>query len=616
MEHLTEVSRTPAGRSRWRTVWLRARWLGAWLISCGLAVGCSCERDERKPYTPFGVASSLPAATTAAAAAGETSSPAEFEATLAQRHNPPASSFKLGSETLQAPEGLGFAQTISADFDATDGDELLAWVVPTKSSQRANESGLWFYPSPTTEPTQVVKFPGFVPTDASCQLSVSLRHSGLRSATLRIASDCEPRKPVRVPTEALIVVAPLRPNPELLSLRLAPTQPGETLTVHVDSQDRDGDGHDDVSVRFTLAVDGSENESSAVMAWLERPAGLSRDLEQTAKSFADIGSVEVVRSKGKNTSAHVAQRISDARRLFSYLCAEGGTVGLTTSNGDALPCGDLQLSRNFYAQAEVQAALTQNAPNEALWALARADWYGGAISDKTRRELQEQVRASLTKRKVDQHSINVSARAPSGAPRYSPLSFVTNDTLLILTTDGVKRYRNGELEDATEEVDPWPLVPRGPHGETLTAATLACNEPMISLVGSDPSGRVVQVGTTQTLAPRPGLCGARTNRLEFQPPRLRPILWPAAGLSALVDGLWVGPEANAGARGAPLSANGQQLVARPEAIRDGLLVRHAGKYELWASADASKLSDCVINNDASAIACISGNQVAWLSARE
>jgi hypothetical protein len=400
----------------------------------------------------------------------------------------------------------------------------------------------------------------------------------------------------------------------MLRLRLAARHADETFSVQVNSTDRDGDGHDDVLVKFTLSTLDPAHEASALFGWLDRSAGLSRDLPETERSFADIGSVSVVRAQGNNTSKSVAQRVANARRLFGALCAEGGSFKLTVGDGEALPCGNLQAARDFYAQAEVTAALAQSDPYEALAAFRRADWFGGALSLRTRSKLEKAILDTVPQKQVQVTELDIKVRTSSANLGLSPLSFVDNESLLIQTEEGIQRFAlagesAGQLSDVSDEFDRWPLAVQGPAGETLLSLTFPCEAPTLALQGSGPGGNLLTVGTTDWLSPRPGLCRAGN---RFDAPSVAPVRWTTEGLSALLDGVWVGPAQTVGLRGSALSPNGDHRVTTTPL---GLLVGGRERAEFWKlDAGIRTVSHCVINNSGSRVACVDGGKrVLWLT---
>src|SRR5688572_18849424 len=99
-------------------------------LAFGLS-GCRC--GDEKPYTPFGVASSLGDAetpkvpsTSASAASADAGAPIE-KSVLAPRD---AKRWSLGGRELAAPDGFVFEQGIPADFDGDGAGDAVAWLVP------------------------------------------------------------------------------------------------------------------------------------------------------------------------------------------------------------------------------------------------------------------------------------------------------------------------------------------------------------------------------------------------------------------------------------------------------------------------------------------------------
>lgn len=595
----------PAGRSQALTA--------GFLALVALCAGCTCERDKRSPYTPFGIASTLPSESPSLPATSSTSAaPPTFSARASKLHDPAVKELRLASRALASPAGWLFSRSLETDLDSDGQPELLAWLAP--DPPKPASGGLWLF-RPNEAARELIGFPGFLPLGEDCTLGTGLEQTGPRTVTLRVESRCQNPRPSRVPVQALLVVAPLERKPEMLQLRFAAPSADETLSVEVDSSDRDQDGHDDVRLSLSLATLAPERKASVVFEWFERTAGLSRDLQRTGDAFADIGRLEGIRAQGKTTSQQVPQRLANARRLFAFACAEGGTYRVTSSEGEALPCGDLRTARELYLEAEVNAALKQADPAAALGALRRADWYGGPVRAEVRTKVEKTVLAAVSARSVRVAALDVAPRLPSQGVQFSPLSFVEDSALLIQTTEGIQSYawsgeQAGKSSDATDEVDPWPIAVQGPAGETLSGLAFPCDTPTLALNGQSSDGKLVNVGATSWLSPRPGFCTAGNS---VSVPAVAPVQWTPSGLSVLLDGQWVGPERTAGVRGSPLSQNGEYSVAQSPL---GLLVRGAGRTELWSTASdrLDRMSHCVISNSGQVVACIdSGSKVSLIT---
>src|SRR5690606_12139699 len=374
-------------------------------VATSSALLASCQGcEEERPYTPFTVSVPEAATTDAEAAAGPdaASSPAaeadagSFVRQKSVKAPPGARSWQLEGRDLQAPDGRVFERALLADFDADGEPEAVAWLAPADDRARTSPGELWLYrtsgnpPGMAREkPRHLATLPGFVPTGPTCRLSPELTRTGRKTVTLDVRSTCEADLVERSPVRALLVVAPLAEQPIVLGLRVAEPAPGERLSLDVDTSDRDDDQRDDVRLRISLQAVGSERPATADVVWFDRAAGIARDPEQPGRSLAKQASLEAVRSTGKKTSQSVPDAVSNLRRLLGTLCAEGGVPRIFDADGTPLRCGDLQITVNRLALAEVQAHVTARRPLDAVSAAIRADWYLQANNEP------EKLRAAL-----------------------------------------------------------------------------------------------------------------------------------------------------------------------------------------------------------------------------
>jgi len=411
-----------------------------------------------------------------------------------------------------------------------------------------------------------------------------------------------------MPTQSISVVAPGREEPHVLTLRIAESGGNsrantEKIEFEISSLDRDHDGRDDIELKAKIA--GSQNNDTEMQfVWLDRKAGLSRDAQLPAKTFRDIGAIEVIRATGKNTSVRTLARIEAIRRMFGALCAEGKVPTLFDQDNNPLSCNLSSETLGLFATAEVRAHLAQHAPGEALGALQRASWYGGAIPDKTKADLSVELEKALpvkTPRSVVVS--NAPASSPSSIPRFSPLAF-SPEGLLIQNAEGVTRLdlKTFEEVDASEEVDPWPVTVISPRGQRLMGVAYPCDRPTVTLLAAQDTGVAAEPVATPILAPRPGACAGSSK--GFGELLLRPIAWSKTGLRVLLGASEVGSPSNeALPLGSARSANGEHAVTTTDL---GILVMHKTGAELWRCTDAptKRLSECVIDNSAQYVACL------------
>jgi hypothetical protein len=587
------------------------------------SVGCKCEGNTKRPFTPFGVATEVRSVTGPSISDGVTTedgTASAFKRVPGQLVNPPAATLRVGDWDLQAPENQFFAQYIVANLDEDPGPEVVAWLVSgadpaTVKSGRGEPLVLFRRGQP---PKTLAQFPAFVPRSDGCSLQTELTATGPTTITWDVAANCAagtliPRSPYR----SLAVLAPLHPNPVRLHLRLAEPVADEQVTVAARSEDVDGDGHDDATLSFELKLSESEvgatpavtktQPAEVRLTWLDRAAGMARDNTEPRKSFTSLGNLEVVRAKGQNTSRQVARRINSARRLFAYLCKESATFRVTDVDGTPIACGDLTPAFDSWVTSEVTAALTQRHFARAVLGHEQASWFGSGLSPKANKLVEKLLRDAIATRSVTGRALDLKAASPAPGPHYAPLRYV-EETLFAITAQGVQRFHEGTLEDASDEVDPWTLVAFGPEAQRLSQLAFPCNEANVIGSSQTNTGNFGTALTTDILSPRPGVCegSGATPEIEF-----RPIAWNREGLSAYIGPVAVGAVPRFRQPGSPQSTNGNWAISSGKL---GLLVQSPTSAEFWSTPpEFGRLTDCVISDSGTRAACLQGSRVVVLT---
>lgn len=585
----------------------RARRL-AFLCAGSLALLTACDLFERdrRPYTPFPVATGRPLEEPPPLASAEPPPVAAPRLRSVLQAPSRATRWRIGERELEAPPGLVFRLALAGTLASGDPNDVVAWLV----GQPGGPIGeLWFFPA-TGAPRRLATPPSFIPTGPTCQHSFDLEASGKNSVTFDVSATCTTPLLPRAPTRSVSVLAPLREQPLILSLQLAPAALGERLDVDVVSDDRDGDELDDVELIVTLEAP-SGPAANARFVWLDRPPGPSQDASEPAKSFADLGSAAVTRAKAGGTFAEVQAQVDNARRLYGAVCAEGGVPRVFDSNGAPIPCGGLSTAFDAFTEAVITAALAERDVPAAFGALERHTWYPTAGADP-KAVLERWVRAlkreAVVRRVIQVVPLKARPKARANTPRFSPLTFHPDGSLLMLTDDGVVRAApDARYEyDASDEIDPWPTLVVSPWGDRLLGIEFPCDRNEVSFVTSSIEGAPRPPLTTSIVAPRPGRCG-RTQGFDL--PELSPRGWTQNGLGAWIGAIPVGPRHVLPIpSGSATSHNGQHSVV---ATRWGLLVSGESKSALWVFDDAAlpaQLSDCVVSGNAQAAACILGSR--------
>ncbi|HVW24352.1 MAG TPA: hypothetical protein VHC69_03235 [Polyangiaceae bacterium] len=573
-----------------------------------LACGCRCTED--RPYTPFHIDPPKPTAPSSAAAsapvptASGSAAPEVHQAEVAPQD---VSEWTVDGVALGvAPERL-IERALAADFDGDGQKEAVAWTRARSDPPDVESSGELMLVGPKAPlPGRVLaKLPSYMPTGPGCHHTVSLSQTGPETVTLDVRARCEAALVPRSPTRGVVVLSPSGDRATVLELRVADPAPSEALSIAVDSTDRDGDGRDDVRVSVTLGPEGPDAvDATADLVWLDRTAGPSRDSSEPAHSLAALASMAAVHTSGKSTSRQVPARVASARRLYATLCAESGTPRIFDADGAPLICSGVATALATLFSAEVHALIARRDAAGATAALARDGWYQGALPAKQRASLEKDLGAVWPKRSATERPLDVAPRAKSGLPRFSPLSFDADGTLLVQTQDGLRRVHpdDGRVEDATDGVDAWPLAVGTGNAPRWTGIAFPCERSEVLLLESDPTGTPLPSKPTRLIAPRPGPC---RHSGPLPTPSLTPLEWTDTRQVGLIGGALfganelseLGPPAQ---KGTPRSADGKALVA-PTPF--GVVVA-AAKTEIWSAQEPAALSDCVVANGAQRVACV------------
>jgi hypothetical protein len=573
--------------------------LGATLLAFGCE-GCK----EEKPYTPFGVTSSLPAAQGSAPppAASVKVEPGKYRPAVVA----PAGSRKLrmGTLTLDAPPRYLFDRALV--LGEGESQLAVAWVKAEPEARDVAPGQLVTYGA-GGERKKVMALPSFVPIAPGCTHATRLVQSGPGSVLVDTVATCPTPLLARVPVQAVSVVSPAGDRPEVLTLRVAAPAPGEALGVEADSSDRDGDGREDA--RITLTLTGPDGgKASAVLAYLDRAAGVSRDAAEPRASL--LTAAKAILSKAGPAAG---ADIDAMRRLLASLCAEGATPRVFDAEGEALRCNDLGGVVDTLARAEVLSRLAAKDALGALAVLTRADWYFKKLSADAEKSISKELSKRLLAVSPTASALAARPKIVKG-PHWSPLWFENDGALLIVTDTGVVRAsRDGSSEtppDADAGTPAWPLDVLDPSGRRLTGSLCACDssEVQLGLAGAD--GTPQNGVPTRVLSPRPGGCKGR-----FACPDPTPVSATADGFSVLLAGSLCEPKKVGAALPSPGSArspDGKWLVATTPL---GLAIAGATP-ELWklpeAPLDARRAHDCVVANDRAAVACVVDGKVVLL----
>ena len=592
---------------------MRARRVLALLSLCsGLSACDGC--GANKPYTPFGVASALPSAEPLGALAELPVAPAAsaaFAAHKAELVPGGAPTWQGSGLSLTAPEGRRFAQVLPADFDADQKLDALAWLLPAPNAKGVAPGELWYFASGAPA-RKLSALPGFVPSGPECTLSATLNQTGEHSATLDAQAACASPLIARAPTRALLVVSPSVEHPLLLTLRTASPAPDETLNFQVDSSDQDHDGRDDVRLTVSVGLVGANEPASADLVWLDRAAGASRSSSEPGASTLRFASKIAQQARSKH-AAGALERVGNGLRLLSSVCAEGGVARVFDEDGAPFRCGDLSRVIDSLASTELLASLAQGDVLNAFSVLRRDGWYFTKLSTGQRKALERELLRAVTKLEAEAPYAARAVAAQPAQPHYSPLWFESDGSLLIQGENSVTRLSPDRVTEEAASADggvpSWSLELAAPNGPRLLGVVHACDRSDLLFNETDAQHPLLPL-PSRMLAARPASCTGHGTGPSIS---VAPLGFDDNGLEVLLAGARISlappgkkPGSGLPAMGTPRSPDARWLVT-PSAL--GLLVLGERK-ELWQTAklpahnDAGRFSDCVVANDARAVACL------------
>lgn len=593
----------------------------AMVLAMASSTGCdSCRRD--RPYTPFRVDSDASTAATAAPSASASASARSVDVvpiappTEGRKLEPPLGRFEVGSRSVELPKGLLGERVLERPSAGTGQADALVWAIPAKPDSEWNGpmGELWLFPA-GGDAKKLLDLPGWMPSGPGCLHQSRLALLGAATTVVDVSAKCERSLTQRTPMRALALVslAGATPTP-LLGLRIAEPAPDESFTVTPLMADRDGDGREDPSFRIDFDVSTSQTHATAEVGWLDRAAGPSID-EGRLSAALEPTLVALEGTLGKK--AKLAATLADVlalRRLLGTMCQQSATSRIFDWRGEALRCPGLTQAATRLARIEVKAALGLGDPLEAAHALAFSSTWLGGLPAVEREDLRKRISKSLGQVKTGLPvATSVRPMVPSDPVHFSPLRFEADGALLVQSTrrvlERISKDGTSTVIDGDAGIAAWPLSVTAPNGRRWASVVPACDRSELSLGLTAADGQFLPLVPTRLLAPRPGVC----RNPSTWPTSTSPIHWQGDNPVALLDGIcWAGQGAHPCPTpyslgpvvpGSPRSPDGRHLV-----VMTGLgpIVTSGAKPELWSGPgiDGKRLSDCVVANDAKAIACV------------
>jgi hypothetical protein len=598
--------------------------------------GCRGCHDDH-PYVPYTIGSATPrpvvdedAAVAPSASAGRATPDAgsgdPFAGEPASVAPAGVAQWTLDGLALAAPEGRIFVLAVVRDFDEDGVSDAFAIVRPADGNDPGQAvfyhgaaAGALGAPVPFDPPANLARDAGCTPID---RLEVLGNHSVL----VELGAQC-PMRPSSAPVRWVAVVSGGATPKVRLAATLADPPGSPALSVDADASDRDADGRDDVALRVTIEGGGAPLEPgprvSATFAWLDRPAGLSRDSSVTESSFAQLVASAASRSARVKDAPLVPGYVRQVRALWRATCAEGGAPRVVGVAGTgAIGCGTARALESA-GLAEVRAYVTLGDPLRAALALERAERAPASHTPSRATEAQGWI-VQLAPVSIAR-SVRAVAAVPLAGhghePSWGALAF-ENAKLLVRTAAGLVRVDpdQGDESAAGDGAD-WKAGVTSPDGSLRWIETYdPCDG--LPLRASFATGGGDDMRDVALPVPAP--LGGRCSGSRGAPAHATPIAWGKAGLEAIVEGepILVAPDL-AGAsplasfldeptmRGAPRSPNGKAYVVPTEA---GLLV-HGVRSRLFRAraldGTYGEQRSCVISDDEAHVACIHINR-AWV----
>lgn len=465
-----------------------------YLLGLPLVFVLGCEGcPDRKPYTPYTItdrpalgdagpdASSDSPGEGADAGLDAAAAPA-FVPIPAQSAEGDGSSWSFGAPqiSVNAPAGRQFSLALALDADGDSTQDLIAWA---KAPDGLRGELVFVSGRDPSRLNTVFALPNDV-SARGCDYASSLSQVGPRALVFDFGARGPCASKQRASRWTAIVrfgkqSADAAPKaPELaLELRVDALPSGEQIAVSVETPDLDADGRDDIRARLTLMgthkpFSGAVGpyptvpNTSASIAFFDRPAGLSRDPSEPEASMSQSAGELMSAAKKKESAPSVFAAAHQLRRLHSIVCSGGAHTALSTSAGP-VECGSPR-SLEDAALAEAQAAFTLGDPLRAFAAVARFDSLPKP-TDAHKRDMANLIARHAPKAKVSLlHRAQALPRSFSEAS-YAPISFDAGGDLLIASEGSFVRVDRGTLAETPATLSTWPKRLSAAEGDESTA---------------------------------------------------------------------------------------------------------------------------------------------------
>lgn len=571
-----------------------------WRPTLALALLTSCKGCDDKPFVPYHIGDDAGSAVRVDGGLPltRTIDAGGLPAGSAKDAPPNATEWIEAGLTLKAPSGHVFQRGLFRDFDGDGKDDAL--VVAKKDN--VQDAAIVFYASMAgAVPPAVVIVPQQKLTgDATCSLTSRIEPAGTKSALVETSLACAGHN-TSGPSRKIVLLThrgaelKLRASAELLD-------PPDVVAVEASGDDRDADGEPDVMLSIRVTRAGGKSRPLPVV-WLDRPAGLSRDLAEPEASLLKLASEADVSAKSSKDARGAVDMASDVVALARVLCGPRPRIKFETPS---LACGESRALERT-AIAKLRAYVTLKEPHFAIPAFEEA-----RLVLHDRKEAEKLALGSVTQVAVTEvRTLTVTPETlPGNAPAYGPFTFEADGNLVVKSRDALVRVDTKTFEEVVAPGVRYLATVASPDGSySWLEAYDPCDGVALRMtLAPITTGDVVDVPLP--VAASLGKCGGKG-----ETKRAAPLAWTKQSLDVLVEGYPMRvdvargkaelamPDANAPLTpGSARSPNGRSFAV-PTSL--GLFVGGAGKLLTHAElGKPTELTGCTVSDDARLAACV------------
>jgi hypothetical protein len=542
----------------------------------------------------------------------------------------------LGDIVLQAPDGHVFVSALMRDADSDGMKDVFAVVRAEDGNDPVSQDKLVYYrgrpgADALREASTFLPPPGLL-QNHGCPPAGRLVGVGKQYALFELGAPC-PQHATVGPNRWVALVRGGGEPQVRLAVTITDPPGAQSLSVGADTADRDGDGLEDVALRVTIEGGGAPLEPgprvAMTFAWLDRQAGLSRDVAATESAFGALATNASARAARAKDAPNVPGFVAQVRALWRAACADGGAPRVTGVTGTgAITCAAGRALEEL-GLAEVRAYVTTGDSLRAALALDRAQRPPASRTGSRESEAERwlgQLAPVATARAL--RAVAAVPIAASGhAPAWGSLAFEPGGKLLVRTRAGVVRVDpDAGDESSADGVADWKTALISPDGAARWIETYdPCDGLPVHATFASTNGDDLH-DVALPIAPS---LGDRCMGSRGAPARVLPVAWGPGGIEAIVEGepVLISPDlARASAlatplgqpvsAGAPRSPDGKVLIVATGA---GLIVQNAAHRRLYRAPQLDgtygEQRECAVTNDGVHAACVHAGK-AWVGTWE